>query len=66
MESLLWRGCEGAVCWKQAIILEAKSVVVGEVGLCVGVLWLAGVVVGILRTGPIAAGVLVYNRVGHL
>ncbi len=35
-------------------------------GLCVGVRSLDGRGVGILRTGPVAAGVRVYSRVSHL
>jgi hypothetical protein len=49
--------------------LPAKSVVVGEVGRCVGVRWRAGGGVGsmgVLRTEPVAAGVRVYSSVGHL
>ena len=37
-----------------------------EVGRCVGVRWRAGVDVGDLRTGPVAAGVRVYSSVSHL
>ncbi len=59
---LLW----GAVCWRPAISLPAQSVVVGEVGLCVGVRWRADVCVGVLQTGPVAAGVRVYSSVSHL
>jgi hypothetical protein len=66
VSSLLWRCCGGAVCWRQAISLPAQSVVVGEVGQCVGVLWLEGVCVVVLRTGPVAAGVLVSSSVSHL
>ena len=55
-----------AVCWRPAISLPAQSVVVVEVGQCVGVRWRAGVGVGVLRTGPVAAGVRVYSRVSHL
>ena len=35
--SLLRRCCRGAVCWRPAISLPAQSVVVGEVGRCVGI-----------------------------
>ena len=49
----------GAVCRLPAINLPVQSVVVGEVGRCVGVRWRAGGCVGNLRTGPIAAGVRV-------
>jgi len=48
------------------ISLPEQSVVVGEVGRCVGVRWRAGVCVGVLRTGPVAAGVRVYSSVSHL
>ena len=64
--SLLRRCCGGAVCWQQAISLPAQSVVVGEVGQCVGVRWRAGCGVGVLRTGPVAAGVRIYSIVSHL
>ncbi len=42
--------CGGAVCWQQAICLPTQSVVVGEVGRCVGVRWRAGCCEGVLRT----------------
>ncbi len=61
--SLLRRCCGGAVCWRPVISLPAQSVVVGEVGRCVGVRWLAVSCVGVLRTGPVAAGVRVYSSV---
>ena len=61
--SLLRRCCGGAVFWRPVISLPSQSVVVGEVGRCVGVLWRAGVCVGVLRTGPIATGVRVYTSV---
>ena len=61
MASLLRRCCGGAVSWQPAISLPAQSVVVGEVGRCVGVRWRAGGSVGVLRTGPVAAGVRVYS-----
>ena len=65
--SLLRRCCGGAVCWQQAISLPAQSVVVGEVGQCVGVRrWRAVGGVGVLRTGTVAAGVRVYSSVSHL
>jgi hypothetical protein len=65
--SLLRRFCGGAVCWRPAISLPAQSVVVGEVGRCVGVRWRAGGGVGVLWTlGPVAAGVRVYSSVSHL
>jgi hypothetical protein len=56
----------GGVCWRPAIGLPAQSVVVGEVGRCLGVRWRAGRGLGVLRTGPVAAGVRVYSSVGHL
>jgi hypothetical protein len=59
-------GCVGGVCWRPAIGLPAQSVVVGEVGRCLGVRWRAGRGLGVLRTGPVAAGVRVYSSVGHL
>jgi hypothetical protein len=55
-----------AVFWWQVISLPLQSVVVGEVGQCVGVLWRTRDCVGVLRMGPVAAGVLVYSSVGHL
>ncbi len=64
--SLLWCCCAGAVCWRQAISLPEKSVIVGEVGQCVGVRWRAGVGVGVLRTEPVAADVRIYSIVSHL
>jgi hypothetical protein len=64
--SLLRRFCGGAVCWRPAISLPAQSVVVGEVGRSVGMRWRAGGGVGVLRTGPVAAGVRVYSSVSHL
>jgi hypothetical protein len=36
------------------------------VGQCVGVLWREDGGVGVLRTGPVAAGVRVYSSVSHL
>jgi hypothetical protein len=60
------RNCVGAVCWRSAIGLPTQSVVFGEVGRCVGMRWQAGGGVGVLRTGPVAAGVRVYSSVGHL
>ena len=42
----------GAVCWRPVIGLPAQSVVVGEVGFCVGLRWRADGGVGVLRTGP--------------
>jgi hypothetical protein len=56
----------GAVYWRPAISLPAQSIVVGEVGRCVGVRWRADVCVGVLQTGPVAAGVRVYSSVSHL
>jgi hypothetical protein len=56
----------GAVCWWPAISLPTQSIVVGEVGRCMGVLWRADGGVGVLRTGPVAAGVRVYSSVSHL
>ena len=64
--SLLRLCCGGAVCWRRATSLPAQSVVVGEVGRCVGVRWRAGGGVGVLRTGPVAAAVRVYSSVSHL
>ena len=64
--SLLRRCCGGAVCWRPAISLPSQSVVVGEEGQCVGVLWQVVSCVGVLQTGPVAAGVLVYSSSGHL
>ena len=66
VSSLLRSCCGGAVCWRPAISLPVKSVIVGEVGQCVGVRWRAVVCVGVLRTGPVAAGVRVYSSVSHL
>ncbi len=66
VSSLLRRCCGGAVCWRPAISLPAQSVVVGEVGRCVGVPWRADGGVGVLRKGPVAAGMRVYISVGHL
>jgi hypothetical protein len=66
LASLLRRCCGGAVCWRPAISLPTRSVAVGEVGRCVGVRWRAGGGVGVLRTGPVAAGVRVYSSVSHL
>jgi len=66
VSSLLGRCCEGAVCWRPAISLPSQSVVVGEVGRCVGVRWWAGGGVRALRTGPVAAGMRVYSSVSHL
>jgi hypothetical protein len=66
MASLLRRCCGGAVCWRQAISLPTQSVAVGEVERCVGVRWRTGGGVGVLRTGPVAAGVRVYSSVSHL
>ena len=71
---MVWMGCDvfaatllgGAVCWRPAISLPAQSVVVGEVGHCVEVRWLAVGSVVVLRTGPVAAGVRVYSSVNHL
>ena len=62
---LLRHCCGGDVCWRPAISLPAQSNVVGEVGRCEGVRW-REVGVGVLRTGPVAAGVRVYISVGHL
>jgi hypothetical protein len=56
----------GAVCWWQAIGLPSQSVIVGEVGRCVGVRWRAGDGMGVLLMGPVAADVRVYSSVGHL
>ena len=53
VEVLLWGGC-------------LQSVIVGEVGRCVGVRWWAGGGVRALRTGPVAAGMRVYSSVSHL
>ena len=64
--SLLWCFCGEADCWLPAISLPAQSVVVGEVGRCVGVLWWADGSVGVLLTGPVAAVVRVYSSVSHL
>ena len=64
--SLLLHCCGGAVCWRPAISLPVQSVVVGEVGRCVGVRWRADSCVGVLRTGSVAAGVRVYSSVSHL
>ncbi len=66
VSSLLRRCCGGAVCWRPAISLPTQSVIIGEVGSCVGVRWRAGGGVGVLRTGPVAAGVRVYSSVSHL
>ena len=49
-----------------AICLPSQSVIVGEVGHCVVVLCWQVVDVGVLRTGPVEAAVLVYSSVGHL
>ena len=51
---------------RPAISLPEQSVVVGEVGRCVGVRWREDVGLGVLRTGPVAAGVRVFSRVSHL
>jgi len=51
---------------RQAISLPSQSVIVGEVGQCVGVRWRADGGVGVLRTGPVAAGVRVSSSVSHL
>jgi hypothetical protein len=59
-------GRQELVCWLPAISLPTQSVTVGEVGQCMGVLWRAGGGVGVLRTGPVAAGVRVYSSVSHL
>ena len=64
--SLLWHCCGGAVCWCLAISLPAESAIVGEVGRCMGVRWREDCCVGVFRTGPVAAGVRVYNTVSHL
>ena len=61
--ALLWGGRLLTACHPS---LPAQSVVVGEVGQCVGVLWRAGGGLGVLRTGPVAAGVRVYSSVSHL
>jgi hypothetical protein len=63
VSSLLQCCCGGAVCWRPAISLPTQSVSVGEVGRFVGVLWRAVVCVGVLLTGPVAAGVRVYSSV---
>ena len=58
---LVWMGCVvfAVVLLWGGRLLEAghqssrQSVVVGEVGRCVGVRWRAGVDVGVLRTGQL-------------
>ena len=49
------------IFWQQAISLPLQSVVVGEVGQCVGMRWQEVGGVGVLQTGPVAAGVRVYS-----
>ena len=66
VSSLLLRCCGGAVCWRPVISLPAQSVIVGEVGQFVGVRWRTVVCVDVLRSGPVAAVVLVYSSVSHL
>ena len=66
VSSLLLCCCGGVVCWWPAISLPAQSVIVGEVGQFVGVRWRTVVCVDVLRSGPVAAVVLVYSSVSHL
>ena len=71
---LVWMGCvvfDEVLLWGVRLLAAGhqssiESVVVGEVGQCVGVRWRAVVCVGVLRTGPVAAGVRVYSSVSHL
>ena len=59
--SLLRRSCGWGVCWRPVIGLLTQSVVVGEVGCCVGMRWRADGGMGVLRTEPVATDVRVYN-----
>ena len=49
--------------WVLGVWAGPGLVWMGCVGQCVGVLWLAGCCVDVLRTGPVAAGVRVYSCV---